>query len=31
MTIKMKRNGLGKPAIEHESCVRVSNDKIVES
>jgi hypothetical protein len=31
MNIKMNRNGVGNPAIEHESCVRVSNDRIVGS
>jgi IMP cyclohydrolase len=31
MTIKENRNGVGNPAIEHESCVRVIDDKIVVS
>ena len=29
MNIKEKRNGVGNPAIEHESCVRVIDRRIV--
>ena len=31
MNTKMKLNGVGNPAIEHESCVRVMDNRIVVS